>query len=58
MQVPGRNNLIWSGDQEAVIGEIQQFITGVRPRAGTGTRPGDDHVHRHRRLDGSRGHDR
>jgi class 3 adenylate cyclase/pimeloyl-ACP methyl ester carboxylesterase len=29
--LPGRNNLIWSGDQEAVIGEIQQFITGVRP---------------------------
>lgn len=31
VKVPGRNNLIWSGDQEAVIGEIQQFITGVRP---------------------------
>jgi class 3 adenylate cyclase len=31
VQVPGRNNLIWSGDQEAIIGEIQQFITGVRP---------------------------
>jgi class 3 adenylate cyclase len=31
VQVPGRNNLIWSGDQEAVTGEIQQFITGVRP---------------------------
>jgi class 3 adenylate cyclase/pimeloyl-ACP methyl ester carboxylesterase len=31
VQVPGRNNLIWSGDQEAITGEIQQFITGVRP---------------------------
>ena len=31
VQVPGRNNLIWSGDQEAVAGEIEQFITGVRP---------------------------
>jgi len=31
VQLPGGNNLIWSGDQEAVIGEIQQFITGVRP---------------------------
>jgi class 3 adenylate cyclase/pimeloyl-ACP methyl ester carboxylesterase len=31
VEVPGRNNLIWSGDQEAVIGEIQHFITGVRP---------------------------
>ena len=31
VQTPGRNNLIWSGDQAALIGEIQQFITGVRP---------------------------
>ena len=31
VQVPGRSNLIWSGDQEAVLGEVQQFITGVRP---------------------------
>jgi class 3 adenylate cyclase len=31
VRVPGRNNLLWSGDQETVIGEIQQFITGARP---------------------------
>jgi class 3 adenylate cyclase len=31
VEVPGRDNLIWAGDQEAIIGEIQQFITGVRP---------------------------
>ncbi len=31
VQMPGRSNLIWSGDQETVLGEIQQFITGVRP---------------------------
>jgi class 3 adenylate cyclase len=31
VEVPGRNNLIWSGEQEAISGEIQQFITGVRP---------------------------
>jgi class 3 adenylate cyclase len=30
VELPGRNNLIWSGDQDAVIGEIQQFITGAR----------------------------
>jgi class 3 adenylate cyclase len=29
--LPGRNSLLWSGDQEAVIAEIQEFITGVRP---------------------------
>jgi class 3 adenylate cyclase len=33
VELPGRTNLIWSGDQEAVVGEIQQFITGVRPAA-------------------------
>jgi class 3 adenylate cyclase len=31
VQLSGRNNLIWSGDQDAIIAEIQQFITGVRP---------------------------
>jgi class 3 adenylate cyclase/pimeloyl-ACP methyl ester carboxylesterase len=31
VSLPGRNNLIWSGDQEAIIGEIQRFITGTRP---------------------------
>jgi class 3 adenylate cyclase len=31
VQVPGRNNLVWAGDQEAIAGEIQHFITGVRP---------------------------
>ena len=31
VQVPGASSMIWSGDQEAILGEIQQFITGVRP---------------------------
>ena len=31
VELPGIDNLIWAGDQEAIIGEIQAFLTGVRP---------------------------
>ena len=31
VEVPGIDNLMWAGDQEAVAAEIQAFITGVRP---------------------------
>ena len=27
----GRDALIWSGDQDALVGEIQEFLTGMRP---------------------------
>ena len=31
VELPGRDNLIWAGDQEAIVAEIQDFVTGVRP---------------------------
>ena len=31
VELPGVDNLIWAGDQDAVIAEIQDFVTGVRP---------------------------
>jgi class 3 adenylate cyclase len=31
MELPGIDNLIWAGDQDAILDEIQDFITGVRP---------------------------
>jgi class 3 adenylate cyclase len=31
VELPGVDNLIWAGDQDAVVDEIQGFITGVRP---------------------------
>ncbi len=31
MELPGDDKLIWAGDGEAILGEIQQFVTGVRP---------------------------
>jgi class 3 adenylate cyclase len=31
VELVGQDNLIWAGDLEAVVGEIQAFVTGVRP---------------------------
>ena len=31
VELPGTDNLIWAGDQDAIVAEIQAFITGVRP---------------------------
>ncbi|HET9522083.1 MAG TPA: alpha/beta hydrolase, partial [Candidatus Limnocylindrales bacterium] len=31
VELPGDDNLIWAGDQDAVVAEIQVFVTGVRP---------------------------
>jgi class 3 adenylate cyclase len=31
VELPGTDNLIWAGDQDAILAEIQAFITGVRP---------------------------
>ena len=31
VELPGTDNLIWAGDQDAMVAEIQAFVTGVRP---------------------------
>ena len=31
VEIPGSSNLIWAGDQEAILGEVQEFLTGIRP---------------------------
>jgi class 3 adenylate cyclase len=31
VELPGIDNLIWAGDQDRTVGEIQTFLTGVRP---------------------------
>jgi class 3 adenylate cyclase len=31
VELPGIDNLIWAGDQDAIVAEIQAFLTGVRP---------------------------
>ena len=31
VELAGADNLIWAGDQDAMVSEIQEFVTGVRP---------------------------
>ncbi len=31
VELPGADELIWAGDQDAMLAEIQDFVTGVRP---------------------------
>jgi class 3 adenylate cyclase len=31
VELPGSDNLIWAGDLDAMVAEIQAFVTGVRP---------------------------
>jgi class 3 adenylate cyclase len=31
VELPGTDNLIWAGDQDAIVTEIQDFVTGIRP---------------------------
>jgi pimeloyl-ACP methyl ester carboxylesterase len=31
VELPGRDHMPWLGDQEAVLDEIEEFLTGVRP---------------------------
>ena len=52
---PAIDNLIWAGDQDAIVAEIQDFVTGVRPAPEPAARPRDRPVHRHRRLDAAGG---
>ncbi len=33
MELAGPDELMWAGDQHALVGEIQEFVTGVRPVA-------------------------
>jgi class 3 adenylate cyclase len=32
IELPGQENLPWAGDQDRLIAEVQEFLTGVRPR--------------------------
>jgi class 3 adenylate cyclase len=31
VELPGIDSLLWAGDQDAVVAEIQDFVTGIRP---------------------------
>jgi class 3 adenylate cyclase len=38
VELPGSDNLIWAGDQEAVVAEIEEFVTGARKAKPTDRR--------------------
>jgi len=31
VELPGEDHLIWAGEQEALLAEVEEFLTGVRP---------------------------
>src|SRR5205807_9847504 len=33
VELPGNDHLPWAGDQDALLDEVEEFITGVRPLA-------------------------
>ncbi len=47
----GEDHLPWVGDQDAVLDEIEEHLTGIRRGPAARSRARDGPVHRHRRLD-------
>ena len=33
VDLPGADHLPWAGDQDAIVDEVEEFLTGVRPAA-------------------------
>ena len=58
VELPGTDNLIWAGDQDAIVAEIQDFVTGVRPVLDPRRVLATADVHRHRRIDAAGGRTR
>ena len=54
VELAGDDHLPWVGDADAVLGEIEEFLTGARPRRAHRPRARDGALHRHRRLDAAR----
>ena len=54
VELEGIDNLPSVGDSEAIIAEIEEFLTGTRRRSDRAG-AADDPRHRHRRLDRARG---
>jgi pimeloyl-ACP methyl ester carboxylesterase len=53
VELPGIDHLVFAGDQEDVLGEIEQFLTGVRPTPESSA--GDDPAHGNRGRGSCRG---
>ena len=53
VELPGIDHMPWVGDSDAMLDEVEQFLTGAR-RARAGSRARHGAVHRHRRRDRAR----
>ena len=56
VELPGSDHLPIAGDSDALLDEVEEFVTGSRPLAQDGPDPRHCIVHRHRRLDPTPGH--
>jgi pimeloyl-ACP methyl ester carboxylesterase len=45
VELQGSDHFWFDADSEAILAEVQEFITGVRPGTGTGPRSPDRAVH-------------
>ena len=48
---PATSTSLWAGDADAILDEVEEFLTGARRGAGAGPRARDGALHGHRRLD-------
>ena len=53
VELAGADHFPWAGDQNALIKEVERFVgmVGRDEQGDVRSRPGDDPVHGHRRLD-------
>ena len=51
VELPGDAHILWAGNTDAVVDEIEEFLTGVRRGARARPRARDRALHGHRRLD-------
>jgi pimeloyl-ACP methyl ester carboxylesterase len=51
VEFPGADHSWWTQDRDAIVDEIEELVTGVRPPAAAQPGPGHRPLHGHRRLD-------
>ena len=51
VELPGIDNALWAGDYDAVLDEVEEFLTGSRQAPEGDVVGATRAVHRHRRVD-------
>ena len=50
MELPGDDHVIWAGDADRTLDEIEEFVTGIRPEPVSRAGSPDGTLYRHRRF--------